>query len=82
MFSVEGRIEDGIRNGFLAIDNKMKLDDEMKDDMSGTTAVVVIIRDNKIYCGQFFCFPFRNLSFSPVYNFSFFNSWSFYFNHI
>lgn len=49
---VEGKIEEGIKKGFLAIDEKMKADEEMKDDVSGATAVVVIIKDSKIYCGN------------------------------
>ncbi|VDD88401.1 unnamed protein product [Enterobius vermicularis] len=51
-FSVEGNIEEGIKQGFLAIDEKMKADETMKDDVSGATAVVVIIKENKIYCGN------------------------------
>lgn len=48
----EGKIEEGIKEGFLAIDDKMKSDDEMKDDVSGATAVIVIIKDNKLFCGN------------------------------
>ncbi len=29
----------------------MRKDEEMRDDMSGTTAVIVLIKDKKIYCG-------------------------------
>ena len=51
-FSVEGKIEEGIKEGFLAIDEKMRTDEEMKGDTSGATAVVVIVKGNKIYCGN------------------------------
>uniref|UniRef100_A0A183EST0 protein-serine/threonine phosphatase n=1 Tax=Gongylonema pulchrum TaxID=637853 RepID=A0A183EST0_9BILA len=36
----------------LALDEKMRGDDELRDDMSGTTAVIVLIKDQKIYCGN------------------------------
>ncbi|MFH4973923.1 hypothetical protein AB6A40_000632 [Gnathostoma spinigerum] len=49
---LEGDIEGAIKQGFLALDEKMKNDEEMREDMSGTTAVVVIIKDKKIYCGN------------------------------
>ncbi|VIO91014.1 probable protein phosphatase 2C, putative [Brugia malayi] len=49
---VEGNIEEAIKQGFLALDEKMRNDDEMRDDMSGTTAVVVLIKNKKIYCGN------------------------------
>uniref|UniRef100_A0A0R3RIH7 protein-serine/threonine phosphatase n=1 Tax=Elaeophora elaphi TaxID=1147741 RepID=A0A0R3RIH7_9BILA len=41
-----------MKEGFLALDEKMRNDDEMRDDMSGTTAVVVLIKNKKIYCGN------------------------------
>lgn len=43
-----------LEKGFLALDEQMRQDQEMKDDVSGTTAVVVVIKDKKIYCGIFF----------------------------
>ncbi|MCP9259235.1 putative protein phosphatase 2C T23F11.1 [Dirofilaria immitis] len=42
----------GNKARFLALDEKMRNDDEMRDDMSGTTAVVVLIKNKKIYCGN------------------------------
>uniref|UniRef100_A0A9J2PB69 protein-serine/threonine phosphatase n=1 Tax=Ascaris lumbricoides TaxID=6252 RepID=A0A9J2PB69_ASCLU len=48
----EGKIEEAIKEGFLSLDEKMKHDEEMREDMSGTTAVVVIIKNKKIYCGN------------------------------
>lgn len=57
-FLGEGNIEEAIKQGFLALDDQMRQDDEMREDMSGTTAVVVLIKDKKIYCGSFFLFDF------------------------
>lgn len=48
----QGNIEDAIRTGFLAIDSDMQLDEEMRDELAGCTANVVIVRDNKMYCGN------------------------------
>ncbi|VDM41548.1 unnamed protein product [Toxocara canis] len=48
----EGKIEEAIKEGFMSLDEKMKNDEEMREDMSGTTAVVVIIKNKKIYCGN------------------------------
>lgn len=50
-FTAKGNIDEAIKQGFLALDEKMRNDDEMRDDMSGTTAVVVLIKNKKIYCG-------------------------------
>lgn len=47
-------MEDAIKSGFLLLDEKMKNDEDMRDEMSGTTAVVVIIKDRKIFCGKKF----------------------------
>jgi len=30
----------------------MSLDDEMREDLAGTTAICVIIKDDKLYCGN------------------------------
>ncbi|KAK0417757.1 hypothetical protein QR680_013191 [Steinernema hermaphroditum] len=47
-----GNIVDAIQSGFLALDEQMKADAETKDEVSGTTAVIVLIRDQQIYCGN------------------------------
>jgi protein phosphatase 2C family protein 2/3 len=45
-------VEDAIRRGFLDLDLEMMCDEQTKEEMSGTTAVVVLIRDQRIYCGN------------------------------
>lgn len=50
--SYNTNIPDAIRKGFLSIDQDMLEDEEMKEELSGTTAICVIIRDKKIYCGN------------------------------
>lgn len=47
-----GDIEQAIRQGFLAIDEDLTRDDQLRGETVGTTAVVVIIKKNKIYCGN------------------------------
>ena len=34
----------------MEIDEDMLDDDDMKDELAGTTAICVIIKDKKIYC--------------------------------
>lgn len=52
-----GDIEDAIRISFLELDSDMLIDESMRDELAGTTAVVVLIKNNKIYCVRFdFCF--------------------------
>lgn len=41
-----------LSRAFLDIDQDMLLDDEIKDEMAGTTAVVVLIKDNHLYCAN------------------------------
>lgn len=48
----ENNLTDAIKKGFLGIDEDMLDDEEMKDELAGTTAICVIIKDNKIYCGN------------------------------
>ncbi|CAD5214892.1 unnamed protein product [Bursaphelenchus okinawaensis] len=48
----KGDIASAIRNGFLKIDEDLRNDEETKEQMSGTTAVTVLIKDGKIYCGN------------------------------
>ncbi|KAF7635688.1 PPM-type phosphatase domain-containing protein [Meloidogyne graminicola] len=48
---VQGRISDALIDGFLELDEKMLEDDGAKD-VSGSTAVVVLIKDNCIYCAN------------------------------
>jgi len=48
----KGNVSDAIRSGFLSLDVEMLKDDAMKDELAGTTAVVVIIKNGRIYCGN------------------------------
>ncbi|XP_031549872.1 probable protein phosphatase 2C T23F11.1 [Actinia tenebrosa] len=48
----KGNIAEAIKQGFLKCDTDMLKDEQMKDEMAGTTANVVIIKNNKIYCGN------------------------------
>ncbi|PNF15251.1 putative protein phosphatase 2C T23F11.1 [Cryptotermes secundus] len=48
----EGRIEDALRQGFLDVDNAMLQDESLKDELAGTTAVAVILKDNRLYCAN------------------------------
>ncbi|CAI5445497.1 unnamed protein product [Caenorhabditis angaria] len=48
----EGDIKNALQQGFLDLDQQMRHDEEMKDDVSGTTAVVVVIKEDQVYCGN------------------------------
>ncbi|CAJ0580820.1 unnamed protein product, partial [Mesorhabditis spiculigera] len=48
----DGDLPLALKKGFLALDEKMRADDEMKDDVSGTTAVVVMVQRDTIYCAN------------------------------
>ncbi|CAF0799821.1 unnamed protein product [Brachionus calyciflorus] len=48
----EGDVTDAIKKGFLSLDSDMLDDDEMKDELAGTTAICVILKDRKIFCGN------------------------------
>lgn len=46
----QGNIEAAIRKGFLEFDKEMSLDEEMREDLAGTTAICVLIKDQKLFC--------------------------------
>ena len=48
----EGNIETALRKGFLEFDKEMALDEEMREDLAGTTAICVVVKDNKLFCGN------------------------------
>ncbi|PAV61261.1 hypothetical protein WR25_15539 isoform C [Diploscapter pachys] len=50
--SENGDLSTALQKGFLALDEQMRGAEEMKDDVSGTTAVVVLVKDNTIYCAN------------------------------
>ncbi|KAK9502827.1 hypothetical protein O3M35_011526 [Rhynocoris fuscipes] len=47
-----GDIKTAIELGFLELDSVMKEDKQLRNEMSGTTAVIVLIRENVVYCGN------------------------------
>jgi protein phosphatase 2C family protein 2/3 len=48
----EGNFAEAIREGFLECDRAMKGSQELKDEMAGCTAIMVLMKDNKLYCGN------------------------------
>lgn len=46
----KGNIEEAIRLAFLELDSDMLTDENMRDELAGTTAIITLIKDNKIYC--------------------------------
>lgn len=48
----KGDIVNAIKKGFLEVDSDMLKDESMKDELAGTTAVVVLLKDGKMYCGN------------------------------
>ncbi|RDD41057.1 putative protein phosphatase 2C T23F11.1 [Trichoplax sp. H2] len=47
-----GNVTEAIKKGFLEVDELMQRDDNFTDEVSGTTAVTVLIKDKKLYCGN------------------------------
>lgn len=45
----EGRIEEALRQAFLRIDQAMMGDEELMDELSGTTAVTALLKNNTLY---------------------------------
>lgn len=52
IFLEQGNIEGAIRKGYIDFDEEMATDEEMREDLAGTTAICVIIKDNKLFCGN------------------------------
>lgn len=52
----EGNLKEAIERGFLDLDQQMRVDEETKDDVSGTTAVIVMIKEDRVFCGEFLFF--------------------------
>ncbi len=48
----QGDIETALRKGFIDFDKEMASDEEMREDLAGTTAICVVIKDDKLYCGN------------------------------
>lgn len=49
-FPGQGNIEAAIRKGYIEFDKEMSLDEDIREDLAGTTAICVIIKDQKLYC--------------------------------
>jgi len=48
----EGNITGAIKEGFLECDRAMKSDEDFNDDLSGCTAVIVLLKGNRLWCGN------------------------------
>lgn len=48
----EGNIVEAMRKGFLELDQIMLTDKEVVEELSGSTAVIVIIKGDKLYCAN------------------------------
>ncbi|XP_042898733.1 probable protein phosphatase 2C T23F11.1 [Parasteatoda tepidariorum] len=48
----KGEIVEAIKSSFLEVDSDMLKDENMRDELAGTTAVIVLIKNGKIYCGN------------------------------
>ncbi|XP_014259564.1 probable protein phosphatase 2C T23F11.1 isoform X2 [Cimex lectularius] len=48
----EGDIVQAIENGYLELDAFMRENKVLRDDLAGSTAVVVLIKGNTLYCGN------------------------------
>uniref|UniRef100_T1IP45 protein-serine/threonine phosphatase n=1 Tax=Strigamia maritima TaxID=126957 RepID=T1IP45_STRMM len=51
-FYKQGDITEAIKQGFLEVDQDMLNDESMKEELAGTTALIVLIKNGKIYCGN------------------------------
>lgn len=47
-----GKIEEAIRKGFLQIDQDMLSDADMREELAGTTAIAILVKDQRIYVGN------------------------------
>jgi hypothetical protein len=50
VFLEQGNIEAAIRKGYIEFDKEMSLDEDMREDLAGTTAICVIVKDQKLFC--------------------------------
>jgi len=48
----QGDFIEAIKQGFLEVDQDMLNDESMKDELAGTTALIALIKNGKIYCGN------------------------------
>jgi len=48
----QGLIPEAMKQGFLQFDEAMQKDEQMREELAGTTAVTVLIKDNSLYCAN------------------------------
>ncbi|KAH7644622.1 protein phosphatase 2c-like protein 3 [Dermatophagoides farinae] len=48
----EGHIDEALKNIFVEFDEMMFNNEKMRDELAGSTAVVVLIKDHQIYCAN------------------------------
>ncbi|KAH9425323.1 hypothetical protein DERP_005928, partial [Dermatophagoides pteronyssinus] len=48
----EGQIEEALKNTFIEFDEMMFNNEKMRDELAGSTAVVILIKDHQIYCAN------------------------------
>ncbi|UYV62573.1 hypothetical protein LAZ67_2001128 [Cordylochernes scorpioides] len=53
----KGDVVEAIKKGFLEVDSDMLKDENMRDELAGTTAVIVMVKENKIFCVGFTLLP-------------------------
>jgi protein phosphatase 2C family protein 2/3 len=52
MSSGSGDYSTALSNSFLSIDKDLQEEQELQTELGGTTAIVVLVRDNMIYCAN------------------------------
>lgn len=48
----EGKVEEALREGFLECDRVMRTEESLKDEMAGSTAVVVLTQGKDLWCAN------------------------------
>ncbi|XP_053398734.1 probable protein phosphatase 2C T23F11.1 isoform X1 [Mercenaria mercenaria] len=48
----QNRIAEALKGGFLQIDHDMTQDETMKDELAGTTAISLLIKNKRLYCAN------------------------------
>lgn len=48
----EGNIAEALKQAFLEIDNVMLEEESLKQEQAGTTAVAVVVKDDKVFCAN------------------------------
>ncbi|XP_060570103.1 probable protein phosphatase 2C T23F11.1 isoform X1 [Ruditapes philippinarum] len=48
----QNRIAEALKGGFLQLDHDMTQDETMKDELAGTTAISVLIKNKRLYCAN------------------------------